>query len=304
MKHENYNVGKLNFIEFPDTGVEIVPAPAVANASYNYKYNGKELQEELGLNWFDYGARNYDPALGRWMNIDPLAENSRRWSPYTYAINNPVYFIDPDGMQWDDPKEAARLKGKISERIDSHNKQVGKLEITRQERVDAGKSVVNIDSQISEYKDKVGILTQSMCDIDTLGEDDKNTYSLSGSGDSNGRHTVYKSESEGKVIIEGSTDGLKIHEITHVRQSLETGGLRLVKFDGIPSLVNAGKTLEGQVNNEIESYKAGFSYDGNYPTGGSLKSINLKSLSQIVDGDGKTVYPFASRLLKSLTEKK
>ena len=68
------------------------------DVAQRWKFGGKEYQEELGLDWYDITARNYDPALGRWMNIDPLAQQMRRHSPYNYAFNNPLIFQDPDGM--------------------------------------------------------------------------------------------------------------------------------------------------------------------------------------------------------------
>lgn len=62
-----------------------------------YKYNGKELETAGGLNWYDYGARRYDPVLGRWNGVDPSCEKHYSWSPYAYCKNNPVLRVDPDG---------------------------------------------------------------------------------------------------------------------------------------------------------------------------------------------------------------
>jgi RHS repeat-associated protein len=100
-------------------------------AGYKYKYNGKELQDELGLNWYSYGYRHYDPAIARWTTMDPLLNdldfkfdpneiddddddevalamkttlgngggifNTDNLNPYSYGYNDPVRFDDPDG---------------------------------------------------------------------------------------------------------------------------------------------------------------------------------------------------------------
>ena len=66
-----------------------------------YLYNGKELQDEFGLEWYDYGARFYDGELGRWHVVDPLVSDFPSWSPYHYVHNNPMNLIDPTGMSAD-----------------------------------------------------------------------------------------------------------------------------------------------------------------------------------------------------------
>lgn len=80
-------------MEMAENGYENVLEP-----ENKFKYSGKELQDDLDLDWYDYGARMYDASVGRWMVIDPLAEAYNSTSPYTYVLNQPTQAIDPDGM--------------------------------------------------------------------------------------------------------------------------------------------------------------------------------------------------------------
>ena len=76
-----------------------------------YKYNGKEHNQELGLDWYDYGWRNYNPEIGRWMNVDPLAEITMQ--PYSAFNNNPIFYTDPTGMIAEPPSTHLDDKGNV-----------------------------------------------------------------------------------------------------------------------------------------------------------------------------------------------
>jgi RHS repeat-associated protein len=93
LKHNAYNAAKSKITIKGENIKDIVPT-----IEPKYKYNGKELQDELGLNWYDYGARNYDAALGRWLNVDPLPDIRYAHTPYNYVQNSPMFRIDPDGL--------------------------------------------------------------------------------------------------------------------------------------------------------------------------------------------------------------
>ncbi|MEJ1241851.1 Ig-like domain-containing protein [Chryseolinea sp. T2] len=96
VKHEHGGVIQLE--EYYPFGLTFNSHRRENSTLNQYLYNGKELQDELNLSWYDYQARQYDASIGRFLSIDPAADLMRRYSPYAYAYDDPIRFTDPDGM--------------------------------------------------------------------------------------------------------------------------------------------------------------------------------------------------------------
>jgi RHS repeat-associated protein len=101
LKHTNYNVDKKKYendIEIQGK-TKIAPYNSNTNVLNKYKFQGQERQDELGLNWDSFKWRNYDPAIGRFMNIDPLAEKYSYQSPYNFSENKVIAYRELEGLE-------------------------------------------------------------------------------------------------------------------------------------------------------------------------------------------------------------
>jgi RHS repeat-associated protein len=94
LQDESYYPFGLSF------GAELSYVNTLNSPKNKYLYNGKEKQMDFDLGWYDYGARFYNPELGRWSAIDPLLEKYTNNSPYNYVLNRPLIAFDPDGMRY------------------------------------------------------------------------------------------------------------------------------------------------------------------------------------------------------------
>ncbi len=139
-------------------------------------YKGKELQTDFDINWYDYGARFYDPQLGRFHTADLMAGQYYSWSPYHYTYNNPIRFIAPNGMEidsasqeeWDEQKQnVINKRDKLQNKVNNLNAKAAKK----------GWSTEKPANKIGNKNERIGSLNRSIVLFTDIENSDQ-VYSL------------------------------------------------------------------------------------------------------------------------------
>ena len=276
------------------SGVTIAESPARSDQyAQPYKFGGKELDRIKGLDFYDFVARPYDPTLMRFTAPDPMAVKYYSVSPYAYCANNPVNLVDPTGMIWDKAsiEEANNLKVSLNGQITDLNRQIEKY----QKEIDSGTlndaDVEANKKEITAFGERVSNIKKSVEDIDRLGNDQKHTFVLNSS--TNTKMGYVEKGRNGKINIIGNGGDLTVHEITHIRQSLDAG--KLIFDSKTNKLGYSGIGVKIQANAEVEAYQKQFSVRRtDLQSGLDLRSpneITPQIIGNIRRSNGVLVYP-------------
>jgi len=287
---ENEIVEENNYYPF---GLQHKGYDNVINGTHHpYGFGGKEENDELGLEWLDFGARNYDPALGRWMNLDPLAEDMRRHSPYNYAFNNPLRFIDPDGMAPEDiildknltKEQRADIMSNLQKLTDdtlSFNSETNKVEISStNDSGDKSSGTGLIRALVNHDKDVT--ITADSNQVGSSEEGVNKTNASNGEGSDSvvtlgGLHKVLV-EKNGKVSAEMLTKDIALgHELSHSLGTMD-GVSKPLNDEYRNTFTNRHGETQTEKQPKEEYYATGIynrpasSKRSNYPSENSLRA--------------------------------
>jgi RHS repeat-associated protein len=227
-----------------------------------YQYNGKELNEELGLDWYDYGARWYDGSIGRWGQVDRLAEKYFVFSPYHFVANNPIKNFDVDGNEftenaWD---WVMRLTRAIDRYQSYNNKKIDK----HREKMSSG----NLSTkQTNKRKRQIEKLQQKNQDLESLRGEiaelavSNQIYDVVQSNKFNDPNydkagTLFNSKTGSvDIVLPSSANiGLFAHELHHAFQ-FEVGTTSLSSHDGSLNPIGIADWLAYDQQDEIDAYR-------------------------------------------------
>jgi RHS repeat-associated protein len=266
-----------------------------AEGNNKYGYNGKEWNDDFGWGVNDYGARFYDPAIGRWGAVDPLAIKYNYVAPYCYVGNRPSVIIDPDGMQWataaDEQKAGTikdRIKTEMTKTFDKMNNLTALIVTSTDE-----KEKKELDDQREELRSNYKELNNAKKEIDEITTSEQ-TFTFSG-GSANANHgsTIFTNgqneigTNKGQTVLQikmtfpSGNMGLTLHELKHAYQMMK--GIIVPEADGkkFKNIYPGG--YDSFLKAEAESYRRQYSIDPSSmpPSGSPLNPVKPNSINGV-----------------------
>ena len=232
-------------------------------ASMDYLYNSKEFNFRGSLGWYDYGARWYDPTIGRWNAVDPLADvpHSISMTPYHYVANNPMRNIDPDGRDWlsaTDEEMAERLQRLMNRRITQIERHTARLERRLERAASSGneRRMNRIQNNIENNTEQIKELEAGIVELDHLGDSEDFVFTFTRVSGPKHHVRLLDNPNDDRPLIslEYSSRPIAAHEARHAHQFV-TGGKERQRMRFNEENLLVFRTKAAQAVGETRAYR-------------------------------------------------